>query len=73
MRKLRIAFLFCILILTGIFSTSAQTVNASLVTGADAKDDKGQPIENKAMRDSARFRYLIDFDKSGDIVAGINR
>ena len=40
--------------------------------GADAKDDKGQPIENKAMRDSARFRYFIDFDKSGDIVAGIN-
>ncbi len=40
MRKLRIAFLFCILILTGIFSTPAQTVNASLVTGADTKDDR---------------------------------
>ena len=40
MRKFRIAFLFCILILTGIFAVPAQTVNASLVTGPATKDER---------------------------------
>ena len=40
MRKFRIAFLFCILTLAGIFAVPAQTVNASLITGPATKDDR---------------------------------
>ncbi len=40
MRKSRVVFLFCILLLTGIFSVRAQNVNAALVTSGDTKDDR---------------------------------
>ena len=40
MRKLRIVFLFCILILVGIFSAPAQTTNDQLVAGLTPKDDR---------------------------------
>lgn len=40
MTKLRIVFLFCILILVGIFSALAQTANDQLVAGLTPKDDR---------------------------------
>jgi len=40
MRKLRIAFLFCILVLTSIFSAFAQTVNSQNLVGQTVKDDR---------------------------------
>lgn len=40
--------------------------------GADGKDDGGVPIENTNNTQSTNSRYRVDFDKNGDIVAGVN-